>query len=1134
MNSSFDRITDGDDVTSCYALLLGRRPERASIIQQYVGRPLISFISDIISSEEFRINIDAIIQTAQIRHNHQLGSDDYKNTAEWVAALSGSPPLNFPESWWSLLKTFLHIDIISSLFSAEQITELQTLISKQARIDSEEFSALIPLIALDQNWLKRQSNGVSSLLLSPGGRTADELLVEAALKNNLQLLPAFSEGLETAYQPLKLAGHIGIQDILDRMFASAKSGILSHWLFCNPHYRAELAAKDPEGQERKAIPEEALYLDFLARGEKNRLSPHPLFSDFAYRKNNSDLTFASISPFRHYLYEGCFDARTTSAIFDQEFYLLSNISARNAIYNGTHVSALHHFLTIGIFHDLPFCPDLDLSFYRERYPDVVAAIETGAAPSASWQFVFQGLREGRSPNPYFDPEYYRQRQPDVVDEMQRLGILSELEHFLMIGKARGYKSTKPLSGEAPPIDAAKAIFHRRARRSLNNIRQAPLDFSFDGSAEPAISVVIPVFNEIEFTSRVLECAYFAAIYFQHSCKRSVEIIVVDNGSYDGTDDLLRSCPGLRVVHFDQPIGFPRAVNAGVAASHGDHIIVANNDIEFDPDTFLKVWRHLGDNESIGVLGGLIILSNETLQEAGSFLDCRGGVRGLGRHENTWDQYFQGLHTADYCTGSFIAFRRQDFDAVGALDEAFSPGYYEEVDFAFRMMDVLGKRAAVASDIQITHFEHASFGKGRPPTTAYATIKRNQLRFINKHRPSLAHRPSPAALGGDQGVNPRAIHRTRWLVISDSIPDTKLGLGLKRTFQLLASLTAGDVAFDLLALTPHLLVEEFNNTRVTVYRNWMPEEDLDTILSTKASKYSHILICGRHNLTALASRLEIVRDQHGLQIICDTVSLAFLQRLEVRRLGGEEITEAQEVEALRLELEAPVSVSQWIAGSPYDKERIEAAGFGPVSVFSNRFDSIPLSGTPGWGQRSRIIALGPTSGSDWSNQDGLIWFMEIIYPKCKAVFVDLRLTIVGDWDASLMKQITQRDPHVQIDFVGAVSNDELRSLYDDSRIALVPARFSAELAPTLVEAMSLGVPVVMTDLLEKHLVGSALAAQTGLAVGLRSDDGVSFAQWVRDLSRDENCWREVRRRQVALAESLAGPLAVEDVVEARRI
>jgi len=1118
----------------CYALLLGRRPEKASIIQQYVGRPLISFISDIIYSEEFRINIDTIIQTTQIRHHHQLGSDEYKNTADWVAALSDSPPLRFPESWWNLLKTFIYMDNISSLFRVEQIKELQTFISKQAKIDSEEFSALTPLIALDKNWLKRQSNDVSSLVISPSGRTADELLVQAALKNNLQLLPAFSEGLEKAYQPLKLAGHVSIQDILDRMFASAKSGILSHWLFCNPHYRAELAAKDPQGQERKAIPEEALYLDFLARGEQNRLSPHPLFSDFAYRKNNSDLNFASISPFRHYLYEGCFDARPTSAIFDQEFYLLSNISARTAIYNGTHVSALHHFLTIGIFHDLPFCPDLDLSFYRERYPDVVAAIETGAAPSASWQFVFQGLREGRSPNPNFDPEYYRQRQPDVVDEMQRLGILSELEHFLMIGKARGYKSTKPLSGEAPSIDAAKAIFHRRARRSLNNVRQAPLDFSFDGSAGPAISVVIPVFNEIEFTSRVLECVYFAAIYFQHSCKRSVEIIVVDNGSHDGTDDLLRSCPGLRIVHFDQPIGFPRAVNAGVAASHGDQIIVANNDIEFASDTFLKVWRHLGDNESIGVLGGLIILPNETLQEAGSFVDSRGGVMGLGRYENTWDKYFQGLHTADYCTGSFIAFRRQDFDALGGLDEAFSPGYYEEVDFAFRMMDVLGKRAAVASDIQITHFEHASFGKGRPPTTAYATIKRNQLRFINKHRPSLARRPSPAALGGGQGVNPIAIRRTRWLVIVDSIPDPKLDCGRRRTFQLLASLAAGGVAFDLLALTPHLLVEEFNDARVTVYRNWMPAQDLDTILSTKSARYSHILICGRHNLTAFASRLEIVRDQHGLKIICDTVSLAFLQRLEVRRLAGEAITAAQEVEAVRLELEAPVGVSQWIAGSLYDKERIEAAGFGPVSVFSNRFESLSLSARPAWGQRTRILALGPTPGSDWSNQDGLIWFMEIIYPKCKAVFLDLRLTIVGDLSANFMQNITQIDPHLQIDFVGTVSNDELWSLYDDGRIVLAPARFSAELAPTLVEAMSLGVPVVMTDLLEKHLVGSALAAQTGLAVGLRSDDGVSFAQWVRDLSRDENCWREVQHKQVALAESLGGPLPVEDVVEAHRI
>jgi glycosyltransferase involved in cell wall biosynthesis len=206
--------------------------------------------------------------------------------------------------------------------------------------------------------------------------------------------------------------------------------------------------------------------------------------------------------------------------------------------------------------------------------------------------------------------------------------------------------------------------------------------------------------------------------------------------------------------------------------------------------------------------------------------------------------------------------------------------------------------------------------------------------------------------------------------------------------------------------------------------------------------------------------------------------------------------------------------------------MEAAGLGPVSVFCHRFDAVTLSQTAGWNERTRITAVGAVHELGSPNHDGLIWFMNSIYPKCASVFSDMKLTVVGYWRADILQNFRQRYPDANIDFVGAVSDDELRVIYDESRMALAPTRFAAGVASKVLEAMSLGVPVVMTDLLERQLAGAALAGQTALATASRNDDGLTFAQWVTVLASDEGRWCALRERQLELVKPLGGAEAFE--------
>ncbi|WP_156678862.1 glycosyltransferase [Sphingomonas profundi] len=1124
MHRFLDGSAGKDDIRAVYLLLLARPPENDIVIQERIGQTIKRVITDILGSGELGVVMKTAIEGGRSPYE-RLAFADFRTAAKWVARFAPAASDVAGANWWVLLDALLGREELGDAITALDLAGLRDTAASQARESASQFYAERPLFTFDADWYLRVNEKARLALSSGMFPSAEDYFLADGIRDGQQALPAFPNNRVASYRKVLRQGPLTIEHVLAQMEMDARAGELTHWLFSAPYYAKILDWKrDAEEQDGDRPTERGSYLDFLLYGDGKGYNPHPLFCPFAYRSYAGER--APVGAFADYIRHGCLAGRRTSAVFDDDYYLVTNADARYALLTGTHVSALHHFLTSGMNRDLPFSPDFDPAFYLTRHPDIETAIRGGHIPSASYHFIFHGLAEGYAPNPYFSPQYYRERQPHAPGEMRELGIRSELEHFLLIGKARGYKPSPPLVSGQPAMDAAKAVFQRRTRRSFNTLSRTPLDFT-PFSVDPAISLIVPVFNEVEFTARFLECAYFAAAFLKQATGLGCEVIVVDNGSEDGTDRLLARCPGLVIVRFPGPIGFPRAVNAGVAQARGKVIVVANNDIEFAPDTLVKVHGRLAADDWIGLLGGLTILPNETLQEAGSFLDHTAGVIGLGRHEDPWNEYFQGVHEADYCTGSFIAFRRADYDAVDGFDEAFSPGYYEETDFSFRLHETLGKKAAIDSAIQINHFEHASFGKGRPPTTAYALIRRNQARFAEKHRAALAQRPSPLALRGGAGAKPQTIDRTRLLVIEDLMPDRRLGSGFVRSAQLLGGLSDAGVAYDLLVLNPSSVVDDYSDPLVTVYRGWMAGEDVETVLSRDGGAYSHIMVCRTHNLTRFGGLIERLRHQHGFKVICDTEALSVLRLLETKRQAGRPVDAAEQQSAVRLELDAPVSVAHWIAVSPYERELIEAAGFGPTSMICHRFDRAP-AGTPRpFDERRRVLAVGAIHEAGAPNHDGLLWFMDRIYGECREAMAGLTLTIVGYWHPEVRESFEARYTDAAIEFAGVVSEARLAELYAETRIAIAPTRFAAGVASKVLEPMMLGVPVVMTDLLEEQIVGSQAVGTSGLAVARRDDGGRSFADWMCALATDAGTWERVREAQYAAAAPLGGAKAFDD-------
>src|SRR4051794_24930331 len=96
--------------------------------------------------------------------------------------------------------------------------------------------------------------------------------------------------------------------------------------------------------------------------------------------------------------------------------------------------------------------------------------------------------------------------------------------------------------------------------------------------EPLVSLVVPTYNEARTIAEVVRRAVATDL--------SLEIIVVDDGSTDGTADLLESLRGeiaaMTVLRHDVNRGKGAAVRDGIAATTGDFVVIQDADLEYDP------------------------------------------------------------------------------------------------------------------------------------------------------------------------------------------------------------------------------------------------------------------------------------------------------------------------------------------------------------------------------------------------------------------------------------------------------------------------------------------------------------------------------------------------------------------------
>ena len=222
-----------------------------------------------------------------------------------------------------------------------------------------------------------------------------------------------------------------------------------------------------------------------------------------------------------------------------------------------------------------------------------------------------------------------------------------------------------------------------------------------------------------------------------------EIIVVDNGSSDGSADAVRQMwPGVRLVEAGNNLGYAGANNLAVRDTTSELILLLNSDtvvpanaiddlvaqIDTTPDV-TAVGPRLVDDQGRPELsfGRMIGPFNELVQK----VRVAALARGLPVL-SPWVEGSLGVRAyPDWVSGACLLVRRADAEAVGLLDERFFL-YGEDVDFCASLR-ARGHRILFTPEVTVVH--HGGRSGTSSPAATHASYRQSQLAFYAKHHPA---------------------------------------------------------------------------------------------------------------------------------------------------------------------------------------------------------------------------------------------------------------------------------------------------------------------------------------------------------------------------------------------------------------
>lgn len=390
-----------------------------------------------------------------------------------------------------------------------------------------------------------------------------------------------------------------------------------------------------------------LITHYVTEGINLGLNPNKNFNTKDYLEKHPEIIIDNINPFYHYLTSKNkeeYSKNTTNKI--QEDYKTFTKLLKNSVY-------------------------FDEEYYLSKYPEIKYTLK-----NPLYHYFTRGYKEGMNPSRLFDNNYYLYKYPEVAKK-----DINPLYHFLREGKDE---------------NKSKYFFTTKDRQeyktAIENDVSSKKYKKYDTNA-PLVSIIILNYNGYDFIENLINSIIKNTDYPNY------EIIIVDNGSQDGSQELLKSLSKkipLKVIYNKLNQKYTDSHNQAINIAKGEYLLFLDNDVKVLDGWLNHLMETALSNKDAGAISSKIVYVDKNIESNQNLFNIQHtGIR--FRQQKTGQILPYNIDDGkDYVfnqeektkkvpavAGTILLIKKTTFDDVGGFDPKYNYGY-EAVDLCLKL------------------------------------------------------------------------------------------------------------------------------------------------------------------------------------------------------------------------------------------------------------------------------------------------------------------------------------------------------------------------------------------------------------------------------------------------------------------
>jgi GT2 family glycosyltransferase len=568
---------------------------------------------------------------------------------------------------------------------------------------------------------------------------------------------------------------------------------------------------------------------------------------------------------------------------------------------------------------------------------------------------------------------------------------------------------------------------------------------FNKVEEPIVSIIIPVYSGL---NDLRNCLKSIAVYANK--EPNFEVILVDDCPNNQVIGEIPDSPGLKKMTNDENLGFLLTCNRGAEMAEGKYLCFLNSDTIVTEQWLSSMVQALEETCKAGMVGGMLLNRDGTIQDAGWCILRNGWGHPIGRGENPSNGAYTYRRETDCVTGACFIVYKEIFEKLQGFDVSYAPAFYEEFDLAYRIKEN-GYKVIYEPGCKVLHLGSSSYGAEKRDELS----TRNHLKFVKRFGKILNHQPD---FPNEEFILRHKLQDKPVILMIDlSIPHPDRHAGdvtMSKYVNLLLELGWHVVYAPFDGVANDIVSQNMENSGIELVRRpitiqqwlgrngkflkyvWISRPNIaEQIIDIVKNYTSAKIIYYTHDLHHLRLEREAVHNNNSNKLLEEARSVK-LQEINVFSKVNHIISpNSDESEIIRkLVKNSLVSTILPYFYQEFEIRNLEAEHFSKVNdlLFVGGFPHLP-------------------------NVDSALYTVNEIMPAVWKEYPEVRLILVGYAPPPEICSLANS----RVIVTGQVP--DLKVYFDSARVFLAPLRYGAGVKGKIIQAMQYGVPVLTTSI-----------------------------------------------------------------------